>query len=695
MHTQENRLLAVNTPLGLDELLLTGFRGKEGLSNLFAFELDMISKKHDIAFKDIIGKNVSVSIMLADGNKRYFSGLISGFSQDNGDNTSNHTLYSSYSAIMVPWLWLLTRTTDSRIYQHLSVPDIVEEVFSEYGFTDHSLRLHGSYNPLDYAVQYRESDFNFISRLLEEEGIYYFFEHDEKKHTMVIADSPAEHKPCPKQESARYRKTSGGLENEDIITSAKVRKEIRAGRYTLKDFNFKVPNTDLEVTADSKYQLGPGKREIYDYPGKYTRRNAGDRRTNIRMEEEESRITTINGTGTCRSFASGFRFGLKDHFRDDMNDKEFILTHVEHDADQKGTYRSGAAQGAATDTSYTNSFKCIPFELPFRPLRSTPKPVVKGVQTAIVVGPAGEDIYTDQYGRVKVLFHWDREGKKDENTTCWIRVSQTMAGNRWGAISLPRIGHEVIVDFLEGDPDRPIITGQVYHGNNMPPYSLPGNKTVSTFKSNSSPEGGGFNEIRIEDKKGDEQIFIHAEKNQDIRIKEDRLEWVGQDSHLIITKDQLEKIEGDKHLTVHGDHNEKIGGTLSIKANMDILEKVGSKHALDAGKEIHLKAGMKVVIEAGTQLTIKVGSNFVDIGPAGVTIQGAMVNINSGGSAGTGSGASPGEPALPMEADTAVPGKKATVEPAAPLAADSLPPPSPQAQALKSASKSGLLFCEI
>ena len=643
MYTQENRLLAINTPLGPDELLLTDFRGDEGLSNLFSFELKLFSENHNISFKEIIGKNVTVSIELADGSRRYFNGLISRFSQAGGDQPGREVQWAYYTATMVPWLWLLTRTVDSRIFQELSIPDIVEKIFSDHGFSDYSLRLHGSYELRNYAVQYRETDFNFVSRLLEEEGIFYFFEHEENKHTLVLADSPAEHKPCPTQESARYRLAGGGWWEEDLIFGLEVTKEIRAGKYSLSDFNFEIPNTGLEVTVDSKQKLGPGEREIYDYPGEYPKRNLGDRLVNIRMEEEEARITTINGAGNCRAFTSGYRFRLLDYFRDDMNEKEFVLVRVEHGANQEGTYRSGTTTGAEAESSYENYFECIPHEVPFRPARVTAKPVVEGVQTAIVVGPPGEEIYTDEHGRVKVQFHWDREGKNNENSTCWMRVSQAMAGNRWGSMFLPRVGHEVIVDFVEGDPDRPIITGQVYHGNNMPPYLLPDNKTISTFKSNSSPEGGGFSEIRFEDKKGEEQLFIHAEKNMDIRIKNDRFETVANNRHLHITKDKRDHVENNLHEKVDGDYYEEIGKdrhlnvmgkeakqvaqSLSLTVKGEVIEVFKVDHSEQTTGDYYLKA-RNIVIEASQNITLSVGSSYIAIEPGSIEIKGGVVKIN-------------------------------------------------------------------
>ncbi|MBL0699538.1 MAG: type VI secretion system tip protein VgrG [Desulfosarcina sp.] len=632
MNTQENRLFAIDTPLGSDVLLLTDFRGDEELSNLFSFELKLFSENHNISFKDIIGKNVTVSINLADGSQRYFNGLISRFSQAGRKQPGREIQWAYYTATMVPWFWLLTRTADSRIFQELSIPDIVEKIFSAHGFFDYSLRLHGSYEPRKYAVQYRETDFNFVSRLLEEEGIFYFFEHEENKHTLVLADSPVEHKPCPKQESVRYQITDGGWGEEDLISSLEVVKEIRAGKYSLSDFNFKIPNTDLEVTVDSKQKLGPGKREIYDYPGEYPKRNSGERLVNIRMEEEEARVTTINGTANCRAFASGCRFRLLNYFRDDMNEKEFVLVRVQHGANQEGTYRSGSTTVAEAESSYENYFECMPHEVPFRPPRVTAKPVVEGVQTAIVVGPAGEEIYTDEHGRVKVQFHWDREGKNDENSSCWIRVSQLWAGAGWGAMWIPRVGHEVIIDFVEGDPDRPIITGRVYHGNNKPPYPLPAEKTKSTIKSDSSKGGGGSNEFRFEDKKGGEEIFLHGQKDWTIAIENDKNQTVGHDETLSVSNnrtkdvgvDQSETIGSNKTIKVGANHTESIGANMSLKVGSNKTETVtiNTAETIGAAKELTIGGLYQVTVGAAMNETVG-AAKAEEIGAAKIVAVGA------------------------------------------------------------------------
>jgi type VI secretion system secreted protein VgrG len=396
---------------------------------------------------------------------------------------------------------------------------------------------------------------------------------------------------------------------------------------------------------------GKGSYEIYDYhPGEYRKVPEGDGLVRTRLQELESPTLVARGSSDCRAFTSGYRFDLTEHYRSDMN-QAWVLTALRHTASQPGDFRSGTGFSQA-DFHYRNCFECIPHSTPFRPARITPHPVVQGSQTAVVVGPAGEEVFVDQYGRVKVQFHWDRKGKKDENSSCWIRVAQNWAGKQWGAIFTPRVGQEVVVDFLEGDPDQPIITGRVYNAEQVTPYKLPDEKTKSTIKSNSSKGGGGYNELRFEDAKGKEQVFIHAERNQDIRIKNDLYETVGAASHRKVGEDHLEEIGGDLHLAVKGDQNEKVDGTVSLNAGVGYQAKVGTNYALDAGTEVHVKAGMNLVIESGTMLTLKVGGNFININPAGVFVSGTMVMINSGGSAGSGSGASPQDPKPPTEADT-------------------------------------------
>jgi len=686
-YTQENRLLAIATPLGDDTLLLAGFSGEETISRPFRFDLELLSESESIDFDAIVGQNVTVRLTLATGDDRYFNGFISRFSQ-----SGRNRKLVSYRAEMVPWLWFLTRTADCRIFQNKKVPDIVKQIFDDMGFKDYKLQLYGDFTEREYCVQYRETDFNFISRLLEEEGISYFFEHEDGRHVLVLANDPSAHKPCPDQPSARYEGGQGASDEEDIIHDFRVQQEMRPGAYTQADYNFEQPNTTLRANVS-----GQGPYEIYDYhPGEYRTSGDGDGLAKTRLQELEAAGLVAHGSSDCRGFVAGFRFELKDHYRDDMN-QDWLLTSVRHTASQPGDFHSqGDSSGA--EVHYRNEFECIPHDTPFRPARVTPHPVVQGSQTAVVVGPSGEEIYTDKYGRVKVQFHWDRDGKNDENSSCWVRVSQLFAGKKWGAMFLPRIGQEVIVDFLEGDPDQPIITGRVYNAEQMPPYTLPDEKTKSTMKSYSSKGGDGFNEIRFEDKKGSEQIFIHAERNQDLRVEHTLLETIGATRHHKVASHLYEEIGGDAHFTVRGDQNEKIEGTVSLDAGMDLEQKVGQNMALEAGQEIHLKSGMNLVIETGVSLTLKVGGNFINIGPAGVYISGTMVFINSGGSAGSGAGASPDTAKLPQEADDAESGDPTTVTApptvtrnAVSLGSTSI---SPAAAVLKAAAQSGAPFCD-
>ncbi len=519
LFTQDNRLIQVFTPLGKDELLLRGFSGQEGVSKPFNFDLQMHSENHSIDFKAIVGKGAAVRMILPDGKDRYINGVVSTFTQGGTvvlSDGQKPTELSEYRITLVPWLWFLTRTSDCRIFQNQTVPDIIEKIFSDLGFTDFDKRLHGSYEPREYCVQYRETDFNFVARLMEEEGISYFFEHTKDKHVMVLTDDPSEFKPCELQPHVMYNSIVGEKGDEQVVNDLSLSQEIRPGKYQVKDFNFEQPTLNLAASVD-----GADERhlEIYDYPGEYRKKAQGDRLARIRMEEEDAAIIVVNGTGTCMGFVSGCRFELKQHYRSDAN-KAYVLTSVYHSCSQGDNYRSSFNQ-AIEDLRYSNHFQCVPHSVHYRPPRMTPVPVIHGSQTAIVVGPSGEEIYVDKFGRVKVQFHWDREGKYDDKSSCWVRVSQNWAGKRWGAVFLPRIGQEVIVDFLDGDPDQPIITGRVYNGESMPPYTLPDEKTKSAIKSYSSKGGGGFNEIRFEDKKGSEQLFLHAEKDQDNRVKND------------------------------------------------------------------------------------------------------------------------------------------------------------------------------
>jgi len=682
--TQKNRELAIETPLGEDALLLIRMSGTERLGRLFEYNLELASENPQIKAEDIVGKNVTIRLDLGAGRTRYFNGHVNRFIQ-----LTTAGQLARYRAIVVPWLWLLSRTADCRIFQERTVPEIIKQIFRDRGFTNFEDGLTGSYRKWEYCVQYRETDFSFVSRLMEQEGIYYFFKHENGKHSLVLADSYSAHEPYPEFGELKYHSADKGTAEEECISDWMVETHLQPGSYALQDFDFTNTTKDLKARAIKNRKHAHASFEIYDYPGEYTETGVGEGYVRKRIEELQAQYEVATAESDSRGICTGFTFSLTDHPRSDQK-REYLITSANYTIQGDEIF---SASGGASECIYSCSFTAIDSSQPFRSPRITAKPSISGPQTAIVVGLSDQEIYTDKYGRVKLKFHWDRYSKADENSSCWIRVAQVWAGKKWGAMYIPRIGQEVIVEFLEGDPDRPIITGRVYNAQAKPPYDLPNNKTISTLKSNSSEDGQGFNEIRFEDLKGEEQIFIHAEKDEDVRVKNDVKEWVGRDRHLIVKHDQLEEVDGDKHLTVKGNQNERIDGTVSLDAGMDLQQKVGMKYTLEAGMDVHIEAGMKVVIEAGRQLSLKAGASFINIGPGGVAISGTpSVMVNSGGSAGAGSGCSPEAAKPPKEAATAEPG-----EVSAPPKPPKPPKPekfSAQAMTLQQAGKDGTPFCE-
>jgi type VI secretion system secreted protein VgrG len=631
-YKQDRRSIAIQTPLGEDVLLLRSFRGDEGLSRLFRFDLELLSTSSTVEAKEVVGKNATVGVRMRDGKDRYFNGIISRLSLAGGEGG-----FTVYRAELVPWTWLLTRTTDCRVFQNLAVPAIVEKVFTDLGFLDVRNRLTKTYPSREYCVQYRETDFNFVSRLLEQCGIYYFFEHENGKHTLVLADTSAENRPVHGLEEARYRASKGDNPEPDAISSWTMSVALRPAKYSLAAYNFETPNANLLVQVESpQAPIGAAKYEVYDYPGGYAKRPEGEDVVRLRIEEQETQIVTISGASTCRGLAAGARIDLVDYPHDDLN-LPYLVTSVTH-AVSETSYIPSAEDD---QKQYENTFTAIPLTVPFRPVRVTPRPIIHGVQTAVVVGKKGEELWVDKHGRVKVQFFWDREGKRDENSSCWVRVSQNWAGKRWGAMFLPRIGQEVLVEFLEGDPDAPIITGRVYNGDQTPPYDLPDEQSKSTLKSSSSKGGAGFNEWRFDDKAGAEQVFIHGQRDLDFVIERQSRELIGQEQHVIVTGSRVEQVGQEQHL--------KVGG--------DLVEEIAGARFLSAEKGLFIRGGGRIVIESG-EITLKAGGGFITVGGGGVTIQGTIVNINSGGAAGAGASKAA---RLPVRATSA--GAGATGEP--------------------------------
>jgi type VI secretion system secreted protein VgrG len=643
---QSTRIATLNTPLGGDTLVFHSLSISEELGRLFSLEITAASERGDLKADDLLGKCVSVELKCPRGGVRYFHGFVSRFSRVPRPGTR----YFSYHLAAVPWLWFLTRQSDCRIFQNKKLEDILRDVFGRRGFSDFKFQLSGNYTPWEYCVQYRETDFNFVSRLMEQEGVYYYFEHEKDKHTAVFADSPAAHQPFPKYEKLTFSAlTTIHEHDQEHVYDWVAEGRHHSGKHQYTDYHFPTPNADLKTPESNPGRFAHSDFEIFDYPGEYDKRSDGEQWSRVRMEELRADRETFQGGGDVTGLATGRKFTLSEGPHPaDVGQYLVIASSIDL---QSNVYESGTT--GEMGESYHCTFTVIKATDQFRPARLTPKPVIQGLQTAVVTGPKGEEIYTDKYGRIKVQFFWDREGKHDENTTCFMRVATSWAGQGWGAIGLPRIGQEVVVAFLEGDPDQPLVVGSVYNGNQMPPYKLPDEKTKSTLKSRSTLHGStaNWNEIRFEDKKGSEQIFVNAEKDMDLRVENDSREFIGKDRHLIVKANQTELVESNKHAHVKGDHVEKIDGNMSLSVGSNRNEKIGIVDTIEAGQEVHLKAGMKVIVEAGVQISLVVGGNFVDISPAGVTIMGTMVLINSGGSPGTGTDSRPDSPKDPDVAD--------------------------------------------
>src|SRR6266478_2025997 len=459
---QKNRIASVKTPFGPDEVGLLSLEGTETLGRLPSFELQLISETKSLNPKQILGQTVGVTLNLGNGKQRYFHGHAIQFGR-----ATFRDRYFVYQATVVPWLWFLTRATNCRIFQNKSVVDIVQKVCKDHGFDQIELRLKGNYTSWEYCVQYRETDFNFVSRLLEQEGIYYFFKYEEDKHTLILADSPSSHQPFPDYEQVKLRpisRVAAAEERERIRDFASEMKHV-SGMFTHTDYDFEKPRSDLKTQSQMSGQYAKSSFEVYDYPGEYVKHDDGETWARTRMEEIHAEIEQGTGWGDSRGIAPGSIFTLEDSpFSQD--NRSYLVTSVQYEL--RPTEFETGSEGS--DQVFQCQFVVQPSDTQFRPARVTQKPKTLGVQTAVVVGQQGDEIYTDKYGRIKVQFHWDREGKRDQNSSCWMRVAQAWAGRRWGTTFIPRVGQEVIVDFLEGDPDQPIVTGTVYNAEQMPPY---------------------------------------------------------------------------------------------------------------------------------------------------------------------------------------------------------------------------------
>ncbi|MEK6236097.1 MAG: type VI secretion system tip protein VgrG, partial [Planctomycetales bacterium] len=583
----------------------------------FKYEAKLVSENMTIAFDDILGQSVTVALDQGDGEQRYFNGIVSDFHQTEPMDRMN-----CYIATIRPWIWFLSQTYDCRIFQNMTVPDIIKQIFRDNNFTDFEEKTSGSYRTWDYCVQYRETSLDFVTRLMEQEGMYYYFKHEDGVHTLVLSDGSTSHSPlaAPYDEIAYYPQQSD--RREEHFFDFHLERRVTTGTYTHTDYDFEKPSADLTSVSAQAGSHDLASFEQYDYPGEYVVTGDGEAYSKIRIEETFRDREHVLGTANACGLATGFKFTLTNHHRDDQN-REYAIVN-------------GSFQLSNYGELFQASIEAVPADQQFRLESLTPLPYIRGPQTAVVVGPSGEEIWTDKYGRVKVQFHWDREGKMDQDSSCWVRVSHAWAGKTWGAIYTPRIGQEVIVEHLEGDPDKPIITGRVYNGEQMPPYKLPDNATMSTLKSNSSKGGAGFNEIRFEDLKDEEQFWIHGQKDMDIRVLNDRRETIMNDRHLVVENDKFEHIKHDRHEHVENDHYEQIINDrhLMVAANEnkeivemqslvvggDVSEDFGANHSHVVKDDLYINAE-NICIEGNTNITLMVGGTYIAIEAGGIKME--------------------------------------------------------------------------
>lgn len=663
-YSTTQRPFHLTTPLADDVLLLHRFHGEEALSRPFEFRLDMLSEDSALDPKALVGQRITLHANDSDGEAdgKCWSGIVASFGRTGSHwcaAAGEREEMTTYEAVIVPWFWKLKLVEDCRIFQNMSIPDIVDAMLTELQLGTHESDLSSTYAPLEYCVQYGESSFDFISRLLEDAGIHYYFRHDPDALEDVLVISDHQEKDYGDQVRSLRFAANWAEQDEAVVFALARRQHMRTARVMMRDFDFVRPTQDLETSVDTMLAVGASDSlQSFRYPGGYLERDAGDERVRLAMEIEEAAHELLDGTSTLMAIQPGVAFQLDDA-PNEVLDPTWRTVRVSHVGENNFDDDSG-------ESYYRNDFTVMPLALPFRPQRVTRKPRMHGPQTAIITGPVGEEIHTDEYGRVKVHFFWDHLGTSDERSSCFIRVSQTWSGRRWGAFFLPRIGMEVIVDFIDGDPDHPLVTGCVYNGDNPVPYALPSHATVSTLKSNSSKGANGFNELRFEDRKNSEQLFLHAQQRMDHVVRSSLYERVGGSREIRVGY----KDKGDLNTLVHRDINQHLqGGQYELvdkKLNANVKDEVvqiyeksqttvitermtlnakeivhegeelishkAGRIAIQGAQNVSVKSGV-VCIEGTTSVNLKCGSSFIVLTPSGIFINGSTVMINSGGAA--------------------------------------------------------------
>ncbi|MDI9243995.1 type VI secretion system tip protein VgrG [Marinobacter sp. CHS3-4] len=625
-----------------DFFSVVGFELTERLSGLCMGRLDLASTFSDVAASDVLEQPVDLIVWQQGEPLRRFTGVVNEFAR--GDTGHRRT---RYEVLFQPPLWRLGLMHNSRIFQTQTTDTIVRTLLEERGLIDTGFDLKRTPIEREYCVQHRESDLAFLERLAAEEGWHYRYHHGsvdgEDQPQLIIADH---HGDAPRLPEAEYNTKAGGSTQQPAIFRFRYQERVRAASVAMKDYTFKNPAYALmhEHQAD-KLDAQRADYQHYDYPGRFKADASGQPFTESRLDALRNDASTATGKSNRADFTVGAKAELTEHDNDALN-REWLLTSITHKGEQPQALEE---EGGSEPTTYHNDFEAIPADRTWRPNPDTiHRPLMDGPQIALVTGPAGEEIHCDEHGRVKVRFPWDRYAKNDEHSSAWLRVSQGWAGGQYGFMALPRIGHEVIVSFLDGDPDQPIITGRTYHATNTPPYALPENKTRTTLKTQTH-KGEGSNELRFEDEADKEQIYVHAQKDLDLLTENNRTEVIRNDSHRTVENNDFSHIKANQHSTVDGEKRESVGGDCSQSIGGTFHQKSGSGTLSEAGTEVHHKAGTKVVLDAGAELTISAGGSLLKLDPSGVTLSGPGVKINSGGAPGSGSGVSPQSPAQPMQ----------------------------------------------
>ncbi|ENY6169578.1 type VI secretion system Vgr family protein, partial [Vibrio fluvialis] len=609
----------------------------------FRYELELASRLANLTPEMVVDKVAELTLYRDDVLVQRVNGIVRRFTQG---NTGHH--HTFYSLTLVPALERLSLRHNSRIFQLNTVPEILSILLQEMGINDYAFALTRDCAQREFCVQYRETDLDFLHRLAAEEGLVYSFIHEEGKHTLIFSDAseslPKLGEPIP------YNTLAGGMIESPYISALSVHTQSEVSHTALQDYSFKKPAYSFAqqaVGTEMEYQQPD--YEHFDAPGRYKNDVSGKAFSQIRLDYLRRNAHTATGKSNQPLLRPGVKFDLQEHLDDTLN-RDWLVVSVTSQGTQPQALEEAGGHGA---TTYANQFSLIPAH---RTWRATPqaKPQVDGPMIATVVGPEGEEIFCDEHGRVKLHFPWDRYSNGDEHSSCWVRVSQGWAGSQYGMIAIPRIGHEVIVSFLNGDPDQPIVTGRTYHATNTAPYALPDNKTKTVLRTETH-QGQGYNELSFEDQAGSEQIYLHAQKDFDGLIENDHTSVIKHDKHLTLENDRFTQIKNNQHLTVGGESRESVTGNRTLMVEGSLHVKTGSVWVNESGTEVHIKAGQKVVIEAGSEITVKAGGSFVKVDPAGVHLSGAGVNLNSGGSPGSGSGFSGQAATLPGNLDDAPP----------------------------------------